>query len=143
MNTSKKIEAIQWLTKANDPCPLACNRFDGKNDAIGFVKRLYANGAKKIYIAGFHDEYPKVFHADTLLVILPEEKGKREAVEKIYVEEFLGGHGGGIEIEVTPEEEHMIFTGDGEGFSSSYNNRLKDKIHRIFIEEEEVEFWWD
>jgi hypothetical protein len=56
----------------------ASNTFGNKSNAIGFVQRLYAWGATKVYVAGIQGEAWRVQeeggpYADTLFVTLPAD----------------------------------------------------------------------
>jgi hypothetical protein len=77
-----RIEAVAWLTSNENPYSFASNRFSSTDEAILFVEKLYARGAVQVLVTGIYDEAWRIEaeggpYADTLIIILPEEKGAR------------------------------------------------------------------
>lgn len=114
-----KIEALVWLNANKNDSAFASNRFGKTQNAIDFVKKLYAAGAEKVVVTNILDEESRIKseggpYADTLLVTLPEDMLKRAAIINIFNEEVSNCYfGGEEEIE---EDDGLI---------------------------REYEFWWD
>lgn len=72
-------EALAWLRKSESESALASNRFGDTATAIRFVEELYAAGAARVVIPeeSIQDE------ANTLVIVLPAERSKREALFQI------------------------------------------------------------
>lgn len=79
----KHYEARQWLADNAGPSPLASNRFGEKENAIAFVEQLYQAGARAVYVVNIMNDPQTIRdeggpYADSLVVMLPEDKDKRE-----------------------------------------------------------------
>ena len=89
---SKFYEALDWLQSNKNPHAFTSNRFESTEEAIKFVKRLYAAGAVKVFVTDVMED-PDIVkeeggpYADTLLVEMPDDKGKRQKLLDIYNEE--------------------------------------------------------
>lgn len=73
----KLVEALGWLNEAGKYA-FAGNRFDSTQDAIDFVKELYAAGADKVEVEV--DDWRDEEYADTLYITLPADLRKRLAI---------------------------------------------------------------
>jgi hypothetical protein len=80
-------EALEWLKRNSNPAALASNRFNSREEAIAFVESLYAAGADHVVVfketimndqATIQGEGGP--YADTLVVTLPSDAGKRRRV---------------------------------------------------------------
>ncbi len=85
-------EAVDWLETNFNPSALASERFESTADALDFVRVLYGAGAKKVSVINVMDEPWRLLeeggpYADTLVVALPTDNGRREALMAIYLEE--------------------------------------------------------
>jgi len=82
-------EALEWLNGNSNPSPLASNRFGEKENAVEFVEKLYAAGASAVYVVN-PDRSETVLqdeggpYADSLVVLLPDEKARRKELFDIY-----------------------------------------------------------
>lgn len=79
-------EALQWLRANHNAYALATNRFANTGDALVFVERLYAAGARDVTIDNImllpSDQWAP--YADTLIVTLPDDRAcRRELFELI------------------------------------------------------------
>ncbi|WP_420627297.1 hypothetical protein [Candidatus Leptofilum sp.] len=110
---SDEPEALAWLEKNPDPSPLASNRFDGKGEAIQFVKNLYDLGATNIYVAGAYKNMGIII-ADSLNFELPTKEQNRKKILELVETEMRN--------EGIPEEDLA---------------KLKD------YQESTMGFWWD
>lgn len=85
-------EARQWLADNANPSPLASNRFGEKENAAAFVEQLYRAGAQAVYAVNITDD-PETLrdeggpYSDSLVMVLPEEKEKREKLFALAAEE--------------------------------------------------------
>ena len=80
-------EALEWLKRNKNESALASNRFLETENAVKYVKALYAAGAVKVIVPKdtIHDDEDMVRgeggpYADALVVTVPMEAGKRQAV---------------------------------------------------------------
>jgi hypothetical protein len=74
-------EALQWLKKSENESALASNRFLETENAVKFVKKLYAAGATEVLVpddAIVAEGETK--YADALVVKLPEDATRRQQV---------------------------------------------------------------
>ena len=110
---SDQPEALAWLEKNPDPSPLAPNRFDGKVEAIQFIKNLYDLGATNIYVAGA-SENMGIIIADSVNFDLPTNKRNRKKILAL------------VETEMR-----------NQGFFEEDLEKLKD------YQESTIGFWWD
>ncbi len=88
-------EALEWLRSSRNKSALAGNRFGPTSEAIKFVERLYALGARKIVIPRNcilaepdrirNDGGP---YADTLVVVMPDDRSKRRGLWEVCAEEI-------------------------------------------------------
>ena len=81
-------EAREWLKINNNPSPLASNRFSDKEEAMQFIETLYQAGAKEVSVLNPVNNLDRIKdeggpYADSLVVTLPKEKGKRKTLFKI------------------------------------------------------------
>jgi hypothetical protein len=87
-------EALEWLRYKAAPQGFALNRFPSKVEAIDFVEQLYRLGAAKVFVPDNSvRDYPKLrleiggASSDSLVVVLPSESSKREALLNFYQRE--------------------------------------------------------
>jgi len=80
-------EALDWLKANGNESALASNRFLETENAVKYVKALYAAGAVKVVVPKdtIHDDEEMVRgeggpYADALVVTVPTDAGKRQAV---------------------------------------------------------------
>jgi hypothetical protein len=95
---SKQYEALGWLEDNPNEYASAGNRFEDSQDAKEFIQNLYDLGATQVFITGIFDEEWRIKeeggpYADTLIVTLPADSDKREAIIKIYREEYEREYG--------------------------------------------------
>jgi hypothetical protein len=85
-------EALAWLRESANESALASNRFGDTGEAIRFVEELYAAGADQVLIPeeSIQGEGDQLLYADALVVILPADMKKRQAVFRIYDTEWAG-----------------------------------------------------
>lgn len=83
-------EALAWLTANQNESALASNRFLGTENAVAFVKSLYDAGAVKVVVPKdtIADDPDTVEgeggpYADALVVTVPSDPARREAVVRI------------------------------------------------------------
>lgn len=81
-------EARVWLRDNTNTSPFAGNHFFPKAEAAAFVERLYALGARAVYIASIYNEEWRIAqeggpYADALLVVLPDDPRQRRALIEI------------------------------------------------------------
>ena len=107
-------EARAWLRNNRNESALASNRFGPSSEARAFVDSLYQNGAVKVTVDNIMDEPDRIEeeggpYADTLIVQLPEEKNRRDALFEIHrVESQREG------FDFTPDQgqQHLLFWWD-------------------------------
>ncbi|HEV3021940.1 MAG TPA: hypothetical protein VGX76_05715 [Pirellulales bacterium] len=82
-------EALTWLRESKDESALASNRFPTTQDAIRFVRQLYDKGALRVIVPDetIRDDGVEIY-ADALVVTLPSEQPKRDAVWKMCAQEI-------------------------------------------------------
>jgi hypothetical protein len=87
-------EAHRWLvTERGD---LARERFRGPHDALRFIDRLYAAGARGVLVCHICEE-PRTgpeaptFYADSVVVELPEDRESREGLFQLAADEARRG----------------------------------------------------
>lgn len=85
------VEGIKFLENNKNLSPLAGNKFQNKENALAFVKKLYELGATKVLVDGILAEPERIRkeggpYADTLLVTLPTELDKRAQLFR-FIEE--------------------------------------------------------
>jgi len=90
----EKHEALDWLSENNSVSALASNRFYTTDEAVGFVKSLYAAGAVTVWVTGIFDEASRLEteegpYADALIVELPEDTARKEKLYGIYKREVM------------------------------------------------------
>jgi len=80
-------EALAWLKSNQNESALASNRFLGTENAVKFVRTLYAAGATKVVVPRdtIHDDEETVLgeggpYADALVVTTPSDPDRRQAV---------------------------------------------------------------
>jgi hypothetical protein len=100
----RHFEAVSWLENNLNEAALASNRFESTAEALGFVRMLYENGATGVYVTDVRDELSQIEtergpYADSLIVVLPEDKGRRADLFAVYRSE--AGRDG-----YTPEFDH-------------------------------------
>jgi hypothetical protein len=100
-------EALQWLRDKAASKGFALNRFRDKEEAIRFVEQLYQLGASRVFVPDDDiRDYEKLRReiggasSDSLVVVLPSEMAKRQAVLEFYQLEVTSE---GLEDE-TPEK---------------------------------------
>ncbi|HUT28610.1 MAG TPA: hypothetical protein VMX13_02375 [Sedimentisphaerales bacterium] len=81
-------EARQWLRTNKNVSPLASNRFGTKEKAVAFVEQLYEAGAETVYVTNIQKEDWRIKdeggpYADAVIVVLPEDKEKRQKLFEI------------------------------------------------------------
>lgn len=81
-------EARSWLKNNKNRHALAGNRFYGTQDALGFVENLYRLGANKVLVDNISFEEKGGTYADSLIIRLPPESEKRQALFKVFNEEL-------------------------------------------------------
>ncbi len=92
MQQGKHYEAQSWISRNQNISPLAGNRFSTKEEAIQFIEKLYEAGAEGVYVVNVYEDEMTLKdeggpYADSLVVILPNEKEKREMLFNIYAQE--------------------------------------------------------
>jgi hypothetical protein len=85
-------EALAWLRTSDNESALASNRFADTQTAIRFVEQLYAAGAQRILIPedSIQDDGDQLLYADALIVVLPPELSKRQALFHVCDREWAG-----------------------------------------------------
>jgi hypothetical protein len=80
-------EALAWLKSNQNESALASNRFLGTENAVRFVKALYAAGATKVVVPRdtIRDDEETVLgeggpYADALVVTTPADPDRRQAI---------------------------------------------------------------
>jgi hypothetical protein len=77
-------EARKWLAKkAGDQTPRSLGRFKRESDAAKFVEALYQAGAVEVIAPDIYRNKARDQFADCLLVQLPKNAAKREAVRQV------------------------------------------------------------
>jgi hypothetical protein len=81
----EKTPALPWLESNNHPMALAGNRFSSTQEAVSFVKELFARGATEVMIAEPDESEERLNgeggpYSDTLIVYLPET-GRERLIE--------------------------------------------------------------
>jgi hypothetical protein len=77
-------EVRAWLQKAvDDNTARSLGRFKRESDAARFVEVLYRAGAREVLVPDIYDNEAGDQFADGLLVRLPKDAAKREAIRKI------------------------------------------------------------
>jgi len=76
------MEALSWLKNSKNHSAFASNYFGDTQSALEFVERVYEAGAIKIEVDNIYDEEDRILregdaYADTFLIHLPADKGKR------------------------------------------------------------------
>jgi hypothetical protein len=92
LDSMRKIPALLWLDSNKNEGALASNRFGPTAQARTFVESLLKLGAVQVFVADPREEESRLKleggpYADTLIVELPEEKAKRQALFKVFAEE--------------------------------------------------------
>jgi len=89
-------EAWKWLRMHRNPSALASNRFASTQEALEFVDKLYAMGAKRVLIPkeSIHEEKQRIEHeggpyTDTLMVELDPEVDSSDLI-RLCAEEGEG-----------------------------------------------------
>jgi hypothetical protein len=89
------VEASKWLRAYGERCTLAGNRFQSTEEALQFVESLYKAGAEAVAIPldrirsePWRIEREGGPYADALLIKLPADKAKRQAVWCICDREY-------------------------------------------------------
>lgn len=82
-------EALKWLRASDNESALASNRFGETRDAIRFVQQLYSAGASRVTVplASIRKDDVETY-ADSLVVTLPSDPGKRQRVWKLCASEL-------------------------------------------------------
>jgi hypothetical protein len=85
-------EALTWLRNSDNESALASNRFGDTQTAIRFVEHLYAAGAQRVLIPedSIQDDGDQLVYADALVVVLPPELSKRQALFHMCDREWAG-----------------------------------------------------
>lgn len=88
-NYDSRYEALSWLKGNKNPSALAGGRFADTKEAIEFVESLYAAGAAKVWVTGISagqwmERREGGPYADTLVVEMPKDEGRRKKVMGIY-----------------------------------------------------------
>jgi outer membrane murein-binding lipoprotein Lpp len=103
-------EALEWLKSNRNESALASNRFLGTENAVKYVKALYAAGAVKIVVPNdtIHDDKDTMSfeggpYADALVVTVPTEAGKRQAVIAMCRAELRREGFDSDEVETAPQ----------------------------------------
>src|SRR5882762_3938180 len=91
-------EAWKWLRTNQNPSALASNRFGSTQDALEFVDKLYAVGAKRVMVPkdSIQDDKQTIEreggpYADALIVELDPETDSSELI-RVCAEEGEGDH---------------------------------------------------
>lgn len=81
-------EALTWLRANWSPSALATNRFRETSSAIEFVEQLYAAGAQCVSVdhVTMLPTQQWTPYADTLIVQLPDDRERRNALSKVMIE---------------------------------------------------------
>lgn len=102
-------EALQWLEANRNESALASNRFGETHHAIAFVKSLYAQGAKGVYIwqESITDdpetlEFEGGPYADALVVEMPEPGEVRNRLARTCHEELAREGFDSSEVDSSP-----------------------------------------
>jgi hypothetical protein len=84
-------EALDWLAPSTGETSLAGNRFDSSEDAVEFVRALYAAGAVKVVIASeaIREEAANEWYADAIRVVLPAGRKPRTALFRMLNKEVV------------------------------------------------------
>jgi hypothetical protein len=103
-------EALKWLRSSVNESALASNRFGETENAVRFVKQLYAAGATRVIVPqeSITDDDVEVY-ADALVVTLPMDEAKRERVWKLCAAEIERETG---ESAGSPEGSHVFLWWD-------------------------------
>ena len=87
-------EALEWLKEKAAAKGFALNRFGNKDEAICFVEQLYRLGASRVFVPDDAiRDYERLRReiggasSDSLVVVLPSESAKREALLEFYQQE--------------------------------------------------------
>lgn len=85
---------MAWLESNHNPYAFASNHFGKKENALKFIRNLYKQGCIKVYVTGIYDEDWRIKeeggpYADTLVVILPDDKQKRKTIFTIHAKEAI------------------------------------------------------
>lgn len=89
------IDALTWFEGNQNPSAFATNRFQETEKALAFVHRLYEMGAEQVLVTGIYDEAWRTQqeggpYADTLVVLMPDDPVKRQALLDLCAEETEG-----------------------------------------------------
>ena len=87
-----KLDAVPWLATNKNAYPLASNRFESAAAAKAFVDELFRLGATRVYVAEPMEEESRIKseggpYADTLIVELPDDPGKRRTLFRLFAAE--------------------------------------------------------
>ena len=91
---SKGPEAGEWLRLNPNPDGFASGRFGSTKQANRFVQMLYAAGAKNVIIPNEAiDRDEQGPYADAMVVFLPEDSLRKNALRAICNQEIIRSHG--------------------------------------------------
>ena len=108
----KLLPARDWLHSNKNEYPLASNRHGNAASALAFVNRLFILGATEVYVADPAEEPSRIEleggpYSDTVVVLLPSEPNKREALFKVFAEE--AEHEGFDAPQDVGQSEHLLW----------------------------------
>ena len=91
---NKRIEAKEWFKNNKNQYSFASNRFGENKNAEAFINNLYDLGAKNIFVTNIMEEDWRIKeeggpYADSLIVILPNNKKQRKEIFKISSDEAI------------------------------------------------------
>ena len=112
--TEKHQEALVWFESNPNEYAFAGNRFNDSKAAIEFVKKLYKEGAIKVYVMGIRDEDWRIKseggpYADTLIITLPQNKKQREVLFKTHANEIATQ---GLSMEKDINQKELLYWWD-------------------------------
>ncbi len=92
LQQGKHYEAQSWIDRNQNISPLAGNRFNTKEESMQFIEKLYEAGAEGVYVVNVYEDEMTLKdeggpYADSLVLILPNEKEKRKMLFNIYAQE--------------------------------------------------------
>jgi hypothetical protein len=103
-------EALKFLRESDNESALASNRFGETDNAVRFVKQLYAAGAVRVIVPQESITKDDVeIYADALVVTLPADNVKRDRVWKLCAPEIERETG---ERADSPDEDHVFLWWD-------------------------------
>ena len=106
------LPARDWLESNQNEYPLASNRHGNTAGALSFVDKLLSLGAAAVFVADPAEEPSRIEleggpYSDTLVVLLPVEPEKREALFRLFAAE--AEHEGFDAPQDTGQSEHLLW----------------------------------